>query len=399
LEERDAELQKTNAKLGRTVEILSEAQQIAHVANWEMDTETGETTWSDEMYKLLGLAPGDIEPTPEAFFKFVHPDDAGVLNWSADDSFKMLSGMNTRFRLLLSDGSIKYVNGFSGITTDTSGNRRAYGIIQDISQTVDYEHKVLELNAVLEERVRQRTAELVDINQQLESFSYSVAHDLRAPLRSIRAFSQIINKEYNDKIPDDCRNLLSVISDNANKMDQLIEDLLAFSKLGKKGIDVSEINTDELVNEIWDNIIRNINRAPRLVKDAVPNLVADKAMITQVLVNFLSNSVKYSEKKPDPVIEIGGYIDNEEVVVFVKDNGAGFDMKYYDKLFGVFQRLHSSTEFDGTGVGLAIVKRIIDKHNGRVWANGKVNEGASFYFALPLITNRNTKPDKNQSTA
>ena len=240
------------------------------------------------------------------------------------------------------------------------------------------QEQVNQLNKNLHDNV----AELRLANKELESFSYSVSHDLRAPLRAINSYAAIFQYEYAATLNEDAESLLSKIQKNAQKMGILIDDLLAFSKLGKKDVQKTEIDTKEMIDRIFLEINQlNPHKATIHIRKLPPSF-ADRSLIYQVWFNLVSNAIKYSEQKAKPEIEMGGSIDENSTTFYIKDNGAGFDIKYVNKLFGVFQRLHSSSEFEGTGIGLAIVHRIINKHGGRIWAEGKVNEGATFYFSL-----------------
>lgn len=238
--------------------------------------------------------------------------------------------------------------------------------------------------AVLEHRVAERTEQLEATNKELESFSYSVSHDLRSPLRAVEGFSLILEEDYGSKLDTEGQRLLGVVKDNAKRMSMLIDDLLSFSRLGRQAIKPVEINMDELVKEVSEEVLSHTEtKHPKLVTHPLPNARADRALLRQVWLNLLSNAVKYSSACAEPIIELGGHINGTEIIYFVKDNGAGFDMQYYDKLFMVFQRLHRAEDYSGTGIGLAIVHRVITRHGGRVWAESKVNEGATFYFTLP----------------
>jgi len=226
--------------------------------------------------------------------------------------------------------------------------------------------------------------ELLIVNKELEAFTYSVSHDLRAPLRAINGYAKIIQEDYASTLKDDGMASLNAIMKNSRKMGQLIDDLLAFSRLGRKVVELNEINMLSLVTSVKEEELKSnssTNEIECTILDILPAL-GQPALIRQVWVNLISNAVKYSNHKPKIIIEIGSKLIDNRVVYYVKDNGAGFDMQYYDKLFGVFQRLHSQEEFEGTGIGLAIVKKIINRHNGSVWAESKVNEGACFFFSL-----------------
>ncbi len=245
--------------------------------------------------------------------------------------------------------------------------------------------------ASLEDTVDARTRELANSNERLvaayaemESFSYSVSHDLRTPLRAIDGFSNILLRDYSEKLDAEGKRLLQVVRDGAIKMGQLIEDILAFSRVSRQELAVSDIDMGSLVQDTLRELAPAMaDRAIEMKVGALPRVVGDPRMLQRVWTNLLDNAIKYTGPKPDTVIEVGARAEGGETVFFVKDNGVGFNMQYADKLFGLFQRLHGTEQFLGTGIGLAIVKRIVTRHGGRVWAESKVGEGATFYFALP----------------
>jgi signal transduction histidine kinase len=233
----------------------------------------------------------------------------------------------------------------------------------------------------LETRVLERTAELEAVNKELASFSYSVSHDLRAPLRAVDGYALMLEEDHGAKLDDEGRRLLSVVRASAVRMGQLIDDLLSFSRLGRQPLAVHAVDSASLVREVIDEV-RGESKASIEV-GALPPANGDRALLKQVWINLVSNALKYSGKRDAPRVEIGAELEGEEVIYSVRDNGAGFDMRYVAKLFGVFQRLHSQEEFTGTGVGLAIVQRVVTRHGGRVWAQGEPGKGATFFFSLP----------------
>jgi PAS domain S-box-containing protein len=220
-------------------------------------------------------------------------------------------------------------------------------------------------------------------NQELEAFSYSVSHDLRAPLRSINGFARIMSEDYGKILDDEGNRLMGKIIKNANRMGLLIDDLLSFARLGKKEIKKGEVNLDDFVRGIANNLIdQEKSRAIHLTADPLGKCFADESMLEQVWVNLISNALKYSRKSEQTEIHIGAFEQEHERIFFVKDNGVGFDMKFSGKIFGVFQRLHRPEDFDGTGVGLALVKRIVERHHGRIWFKAELNKGATFFFTI-----------------
>ncbi len=246
-------------------------------------------------------------------------------------------------------------------------------IMQDIT-----ERKQVEME------LQNRTAQLENLNRELESFSYSVSHDLKAPLRTIGGYSRMLLRKQGFKLDEDARDMLRVIGNHAGMMGQLINDLLALSRVTCKDMNISEINLERLAGDVWKEIaVAAGEREMEIRVGNMPSGFGDPSLVRQVLMNLLANAVKFTRDRKPGIVELGSNMVNNEVTYYVRDNGVGFDMKYYEKLFRVFQRLHGDNEFEGTGVGLAIVQRIINRLGGRVWAEGKRGGGATFYFTLP----------------
>jgi light-regulated signal transduction histidine kinase (bacteriophytochrome) len=256
-------------------------------------------------------------------------------------------------------------------------------VFNTITERKRAEEEIKQLNSELEKRVASRTAKLEAANKDLEAFSYSISHDLQSPLRSIDGFAYILQDEYSDMLPTEAKHVIQVILDTSAKMSTLINDMLTFSRVGNQEISKTGIDMAAMAGSVYQELTTRIERERiEFILRDMPDAQGDPSMIRQLWINLIGNAIKYSSNRPYPTIEIGVNIHFLGNIYYVKDNGTGFDMSYANKLFNVFQRLHTSKDFEGTGVGLAIVDRVIKRHNGHIWADGKVNEGATFYFTL-----------------
>jgi light-regulated signal transduction histidine kinase (bacteriophytochrome) len=285
--------------------------------------------------------------------------------------------------MLRRDGSMVDVE-LAAAPLTFEGKKSAQVIAHDITDRKRAVEEIRRLNADLERRVAERTQELEDANRELEAFSYSVSHDLRAPLRHIEGFVEILLATESKDMAGDSAQHLQTISDAAKKMGRLIDDLLAFSRTARAELNKTRFSLTDLVSSTAKDLKHEFGqRQIEWTVAELPEVEADPALIKQVVVNLLNNAIKYSGTRKTAKIEVGSKRSRGEDVIFVRDNGVGFDPRYAHKLFGVFQRLHRASDFEGTGIGLANVRRIIARHGGRTWAEGKLDEGATFYFSIP----------------
>ena len=334
--------------------------------------------------RVTGYTQSEFQADPELLYRIVHPDDLDLMTaHRRDEAHADEAAID--FRIVRRDGKIRWIAHGCRDVFGQDGKfmgRRASN--RDITERKEAQDKVNELNRDLEQQVAERTAQLELANKELEAFSYSVSHDLRAPLRAIEGFSHILQEDYAARLDDEAQRLLGVVRDNTKRMNQLIDDILNFSRAGRVAFTFSEIDMEKMAHAVVDELQPSIAGSKlQLDIEHIPPARGDSAMMYQVFVNLLSNAIKFSRTKEFPRIQVGATTADDETIYYVRDNGAGFNMQYADKLFGVFQRLHTINEFEGTGIGLSIVKRIITRHGGRVWAEGKINEGATIYFALP----------------
>ncbi len=368
--ERTKQLELANKKLQMFVAMADSSFEFVSLANLQ-----GEVFYlNDGGRKLIGLEPGQEQPKPIA--AYCEPATWNLIQYE---------GLPAVLKEGRWEGEGRLRNFKTGEAWDAA--MRAFMVIDPAT------HEPLCLAAInsditqrkrTEVEVASRSEELERLNKELESFSYSVSHDLRAPLRGIEGFSRLLLEDYAAKLDDEGKRFLGNIVANTSKMGQLIDDLLAFSRLSRQELRVWTVDMMNMAQSIVADVSKlEHGHTVNLALKSLPPVVCDGSMLRQVWHNLISNAYKFTRHTQNPRVEIGSYQENGECVYYVKDNGAGFDMKYYDKLFGVFQRLHRQDEFEGTGVGLGIVQRVINRHGGRVWAEAAVNQGATFYFALP----------------
>lgn len=387
LEQEIVERRRTEQRLQESEERLQLTLEATGVGIWDWDVPKDLWYASPEYYAQLGYEPRTDPGDREEWLERVHPDDQalvreriqGVLAQHVEDH-------QYEARLRAADGTYRWmmVRGFC-VAHDRDGNvTRMLGIRVDITDRKQAEDEIRKLNEQLEARVIERTAQLEASSKELETFVYSVSHDLRTPLRAIDGYRGLLERRMDGALDDESRRYMEVISRAATRMGMLIDDLLSFSRMGRFEMAKQPVDLGRLVQATIEELSPDaVGREVHWKIPVLPMVFGDRLMLRIVLVNLLANALKFTRPRPVAEIEIGCRDEADETVILVRDNGVGFDMQYEDKLFGVFQRLHGVDEFEGTGIGLANVRRIVQRHGGRCWAEGKVDAGATFYFSLP----------------
>ncbi len=384
------EQRKAEEALRESERKLSEAKQLAQLGYWSWDIQTGDVAWSDEVYQIFRLDSREFKPQIDSIMSLSpwaedHERDQELIKKAMESHEK--GSYEQKF--LRPDESIGYYQStFQGIYDSDDNLISIIGTVFDITERKKAEILLFDhmknYTVELEEQVAKRTAELEVANRELEDFASSIAHYLQTPLRAVDGFTHILQEDYKSILDTEGKHLCSIITESTKDMSKLIDNLLTFSRIGRIPMQISKINMEVIVQFIAREIISpgNPGRMDFEVSK-LPIVTGDEKLIRQVWFHLLSNAVKYSSKKEQAIIEVNAAEQENEIIFSVKDNGAGFDQLYMDKLFRIFQRLHSTQEFEGTGVGLAIVQRIILRHGGKVWAKGDIDEGATFYFSLP----------------
>lgn len=367
--------------------LLRDAQRIGHLGTYDYDITVDRWESSPELDSIFGISashPKDFR----SWLALIHPGHRQRMETYFLSLLSEKHWFDMEYKIIRpSDGEERWLYGTGEFTFDDDGRPvRMIGTIQDITDRKQAEEAILQLNRDLDRRVMERTAQLEEAIREQESFSYSVSHDLRAPLRHINSYSGVLLEDYGDRIPGEALHYLERIGTASRRMGQLIDDLLELSRVGRIELRKQTVNLSKKAMTIAAMLQETEpDRSVEWVIAQGLTAKADTTLIRQVLLNLLGNALKYTARLPRARIEFGSTTVDGEQAFFVRDNGAGFDMAYENKLFRPFQRLHGG-EFPGTGIGLATVQRIIQRHGGRVWAEGKVNQGATFYFTLPVPT-------------
>jgi PAS domain S-box-containing protein len=381
------EHRQAEEKAQQLSERLTLAAQAAHIGVWDWDLRTNELVWDETMYELYGAVPTNaIKDRWAIFWNSIHPDDRPAMETLCERAPREAGTLASEVRVVWPDGSLRVLELHAQVIRDRNGQPiRMTGINVDITERKHAAEEVIRLNRELEQRVLERTAELAAANKELDSFAYSVSHDLRAPLRHVEGFLALLRQKIQANLDEQSQRYMSIILEANRRMARLIDDLLSFSRMARQNVAKTSVNLGTLVREVIHDLEPDTRgRAIDWQIDELPVVTADAALLRSVLFNLLSNAHKFTRPRERACIAVGCAPSQAgEIAIFVRDNGVGFDPRYSAKLFGVFQRLHRADDFEGTGIGLANVRRIIDRHGGRTWAEGRPDEGATFYFSLP----------------
>lgn len=382
--QRNLELSLANEELRESRERLRLAQRAGNIGTWERNLVTGETSWSSELEEMYGFKAG-VHTRDVAFWrKFVHPDDVPAMDAAVAGAVRDGTPYFVEFRITRQDSEVRWISARGNLVRDAAGNpQRLVGVTIDITEQKRAAEEIRALNASLEARVAERTRELSNANKELESFSYSVSHDLRSPLRTIDGFSLALLEDCGERLDELGKGHLQRIRSAAQRMGLLIDDLLNLSRVSRAQLSVQTFDLSAVVSAVAQELqATHLERTVDWRVQPQVSATGDARLLKVVMENLLNNAWKFTSKRGAACIEFGVTEKQGSPAYFVKDDGAGFDPAYADRLFGAFQRLHGVADFPGTGIGLATVQRVIRRHGGQVWAESAVGQGATFYFTL-----------------
>lgn len=379
------ERELAEAELRRSEASLANAQKLAKLGNWELDLRTNKLYWSKQIFEIFGIEDRAFDSSYEAFLELVHPDDRPGFEQAQRAALAGEARLDLEHRIVLPDGTIKAVHELGNLVRDTEGSPvQLAGTVLDVTERKAAQDRISQLNASLEQRVMERTAQLEAANQELQAFSYSVSHDLRAPLRGIDGWSQALLEDYAARIDQRGREYLDRVRSETQRMGRLIDDLLGLSRVTQSEMHLANVDLSAMALALFTEMREH--EPGRQVECMIePGIVVrgDPGLLRAALANLLENAWKFTGRREQARIEFGRTMLNEGGVLFMRDNGVGFDPAYAKKLFAPFQRMHKASEYPGTGIGLATVARIVTRHGGRIWAEAAPDRGATFFFIIP----------------
>ncbi len=414
----------------RNADILARAQQVSHVGNWTLDVGNKFFTWSDEVFRIYGYTPKDFKPTMHWVIYHASQEDKDKIKAAIDGAINEGKTFNGDFHITTLDGDLRYVNyTCDSIEKDSNGKIKSInGIIQDITERKKAELEIVKARENLEAKVAERTAQIVQANEQmqkeieerkktestldkerfelkssneqLEQFAYIASHDLQEPLRMVNQYVQLIEKRYKGKLDPRADEYIKFATDGTARMRQMIVDLLEFSRVGSKDKPLEPTNLEEVVSQVLNNLTVAIDESgAKMTHDPMPTVMSDFTQIMHVFQNLSSNALKFRKEGVAPEIHFGAEKKGDEWMFSVADNGIGIDPKYFDKLFIIFHRLNSAATYKGNGIGLAISKKVVERHGGRIWVESELGKGTTFFFTLPAIVAPEVGEDKIKAPA
>ncbi|HLF47672.1 MAG TPA: PAS domain S-box protein [Chitinophagaceae bacterium] len=371
---RDITRSKTlNDKIIASEKLLAQSQEIAHIGSWQLKIATGKSFWTDELYRISGLQPQGIEATYENYLKLIHSDDQEMVKNTVHQAYNNHQPYSFFHRIVRPDGDIRIVFGMGEVEVDEKGQAvKMRGVAQDVTEIKKAEESLKKLNN-----------DLSASNKELEQFAYIISHDLQEPLRMVSNFLELLQKKLGGQLDDSSKQFIHFATDGAERMKKMIQDLLQYSRLNTN----KEIYTATDLNEVMQYVTRVQDESMKknqavITVTPMPVITANKTLITQLILNLISNALKFCGDNP-PVVEVSCTETQQEWMLYVKDNGIGIEPKHFEKIFLVFQRLHDKAKYPGTGIGLAICKRVVDLHKGKIWVESEPGNGSTFYFTIP----------------
>ena len=368
-----SELQEAENKLKEASDKLNIALENGNIGVWEWNLETGEVLWDERMEKIFGLEPGMFEKTLEAFEDLVNTEDIAHVQKSISDALEYDKPLETIYRTRSLNGNAKYISTKALLSKDKNGKPISFtGVCFDVTGMKEgTEELVIKLNE-----------ELLRSNKDLEQFAYVASHDLQEPLRMVSSFTQLISKNYGDKLDQNAQEYIHFVVDGAKRMYDMINALLAYSRIQTRAKDFSKVNMHKVIDKVRVNLsMQAKEKNIQLNVDELPVVLADEGQMVQLMQNLVGNAIKYS--KDNALVRVSSTEDVDHYIISVKDEGIGIEPQYFDRIFQIFQRLVTKDEYEGTGIGLAISKRIVDRHGGKIWLESKFGKGSTFYFSLP----------------